>query len=165
MVQKCNFFLQTTTFFYKPQLFFKPQLLSTKHNFFLQITTNIYKLQLYSRTPDYFLQSYNFLKKSCNFFVQSCNFFLQCFNFFQQILQLNIKTLTQFRYYDCDNHKVQPSTQNFKWEPEPKRRRRWAKPAPQKSGLKILDTRPNVVRILAKKGSRDPEQKLVLLLI
>ena len=57
-----NFFLQSTTFFYKSQLF------STNHNFFLQIPTIFYKPQLFSTNRNYFLHS-------CNFFLQIATIF------------------------------------------------------------------------------------------
>ena len=62
MAQKCNFFLQITTIFYKTQL------LSTNRNYFLQTTTIFYKPQLFST--------------NCNNFLHSCNFFLQITTFF-----------------------------------------------------------------------------------
>ena len=57
-----NFFLQSTTFF------FKSQLSSTNHNFFLQIPTIFYKPQLFSTNRNYFLHS-------CNFFLQIATIF------------------------------------------------------------------------------------------
>ena len=108
-----QFFLQTTTIFYKPQLlsanhwksfkslgnflleiasifhkletFFKnhTQLFSTNHNFFLQLT-NFSVIYIFFYDLDFFLQATAFF---CNLqlFSTNQNYFLQCCNIFPQI--------------------------------------------------------------------------------
>ena len=55
---------------------------------------------------------------------------------------------------------VELKTQDLKWELQPKRKRWWGKHAEQKSGLKIVDTRPNIVHLLAVNRGLKPCAKI-----
>ena len=100
VAQKCNTFLQITTFFYKSQLF------STNHNFFLQSTTffpNIatffYKPQLFSPILRLFSKNHNFFPQTTTFFYkvqlfsQYCDFFLQTTTFFDNIASAESRSM------------------------------------------------------------------------
>ena len=79
MSQKCNLFLQITTFFYKVQLF------STNCNYFLQTTTFFYESQLFST----FLQLFSIILQ---LFSTNRNFFLQFTTFFYKSQLLSAKS-------------------------------------------------------------------------
>ena len=76
MAQKCNFFLQITTIFHKPQLF------STNRNYFLQTTTFFYKSQLYSTILQLFSIIQNFFLQVKTFFYKPQLFSTNCTIFY-----------------------------------------------------------------------------------
>ena len=149
LTQKWNFFLQITTFFWKSQLFnyrnyflqtasfsYKSQLFFINRNYFLQIATIFYKAQLFSRNPNYFLQL-------CNFFLQLCNFFLRVTTIFYNLKTFFYNISTAFYKYCnlilqgyCNSvirtkitEKWNPRLKTLNKKTEPKRKRRWNKPA------------------------------------
>ena len=99
MAQKCNFFPQITTIFYKPQLFlqiptifYKPQLFSTNPNYFLQTKTFFYKSQLFSTFLQLFSTNRNFFLQTATFFYKSQLFstILKLFSIIQNLQNLQL---------------------------------------------------------------------------
>ena len=66
-LHSCNFFLQIAS------------------NYFLQTTTLFYKSQQFSTFLQLFSTNRNYFLHSCNFFLQYCNFFLQTATFLYNV--------------------------------------------------------------------------------
>ena len=83
VAQKCNVFLQITTFFYKSQLF------STNHNFFLQSTTFFFPIfRLFSAKYNFFFPILRLFSTKYNFVFSNIATFFYKPQLFSPILRL-----------------------------------------------------------------------------
>ena len=122
VTQKCNFFLNIKTIFYKSQLFstnhnyflqittisYKSQLLSTNHIFLLEIATNFYNLATFSTISQFFsLQITTFFYNLATF-SHNLQLSSTILKLFFQILRLIIATLSQLRFTTRVTEKFSP---------------------------------------------------------